>query len=316
MPLASLFRKNRTRPESVTAREDEPIPGGYILAHNKACNYEDFHHPTLVQVMRSLFLHDMLRFGETFPVGREDRYYWQSAVIARAFTDFRVLGPKAQILGVGAGNAPIVFWLTNKVRQVYAIDLYLRPGSAAAQQCATMMSEPDRHWPGSWNPRRLVVQHMDPLDLRYADESFDAVFAMHALDRYPTAEESQDALREMHRVLRPGGLLSLLLEFQSDGHVFPLGLPMRRLFHEKEVREEVIGSQEWTPVDAPDFGLSEHTRNAEQPAEADAEDIRRCVAAHGQLLWHEMNRSRYPFLSLRDGNRLSTCVHLALRKTG
>ena len=36
--------------------------------------------------------------------------------------------PDAEVLGVGAGNEPTVFWLTNHVRRVFATDLYLAEG--------------------------------------------------------------------------------------------------------------------------------------------------------------------------------------------
>jgi ubiquinone/menaquinone biosynthesis C-methylase UbiE len=310
MALASLFQKSRTRPQN-SADAGPPL---HTLVHNKACNQDDFRHPSLWGVIRGIFLHDQLRFGDAFPVHREDRHHWQAAMTARAMTEMGVLGPRSQILGVGAGNAPIVFWLTNKVGQIFATDLYLRDGSPAATLYQSMISEPARHWPGSWNPRRLVVQHMDPLELRYDDASFDGVFAIHVLERFSSEDDTAQALNEIYRVLKPGGLASLHLEFQSDGRVLAPGETTRRLIPEAEIRENFIAALPWVPVDSLDLGLSDATRKAEQEVASAEADVRRCVETHGQLLWHELTRDRYPFLTLRDGDRLSCCVHLALRK--
>ena len=82
--------------------------------------------------------------------------------LRRIFQDFAsalggALRPDADILGVGAGNGPTIFWLTSQVHLVFATDLYV--GQAAWQESAnaSMLTDPGIHWPGTWNPRRLVV---------------------------------------------------------------------------------------------------------------------------------------------------------------
>ena len=60
----------------------------------------------------------------------------------------------------GAGNEPTLFWLTNHVRRVFATDLYLADGLGGVGEHAHAASIPG-HWPSPWEPRRLVVQHMD-----------------------------------------------------------------------------------------------------------------------------------------------------------
>ena len=95
---------------------------------------------------------------------------------ALALEEAGVLRPDAEVLGVGAGNEPTLFWLTTKVGRVFASDLYLSEGweeSASAE----MMLDPGLSWPGPWDRRRLVVQHLDGRDLHHPDGSFDAVFS-------------------------------------------------------------------------------------------------------------------------------------------
>lgn len=64
-----------------------------------------------------------------------------------ALQDHGALHAQAEILGVGAGNEPTSFWLSNIVRRVFATDLY---GGTDWRESAseTMLIDPGRHWPG------------------------------------------------------------------------------------------------------------------------------------------------------------------------
>ena len=120
------------------------------------------------------------------------------------------------ISALAVDNEPTVFWLTNHVRRVFATDQYLAGGweESASQR---MLTEPGSAWEGPWNPRRLVVQHMDALDLRYEDDSFDAVFSSSSIEHFGTHEDVARSIREAHRVLKPGGVLTVSTELRLDG---------------------------------------------------------------------------------------------------
>jgi SAM-dependent methyltransferase len=308
MQLLSLLSFVRARRKARAAAAG----AGERLGHCKACNVEDFTRPELCQRVRDLFLHDLVRVGESFPAGREDRLYWRTAMTVRALADHDVLGPAAEVLGVGAGNEPALFWLTNRARRVFAADRYLEAGTRAADRSRGMLAEPERHWPGSWNRRRLVVQHMTPQDLRFADESFDAVLAPGSLDDCTDDADLGRALDEMHRVLKPGGVLSLTCELRLEGPP----AAGRRLFDAGEVSDLLAGGRRWTPLGTVDLSVSEATRQAEQPLAATLDEVRRHVERDGQLFWHERTGGPFPDLALRDGETLSVPAHLALRKKG
>src|SRR3546814_19579580 len=82
-----------------------------------------------------------------------------------------------------------------------------------------MLTEPGSAWEGEWNPRRLVVQHMDALDLRYEDDSFDAIFSSSSIEHFGTHADVARSIRQAHRVLKPGGVLSLSTELRIAGPV-------------------------------------------------------------------------------------------------
>lgn len=91
-----------------------------------------------------------------------------------------------RLLEVGCGRG----WLTRRVQQIapatYGIDV--NPKSIAHAVAP-----------------RLAV--MDAVDLHFDDEQFDKVYSFHAIEHIVDAD---DALREMHRVLIPGGRILLV----------------------------------------------------------------------------------------------------------
>src|SRR5205807_7520612 len=97
---------------------------------------------------------------------------WEIAMAVRTLRDLGALTPDAEVLGVGAGNEPTIFWLTRYVRRVFAIDLYVGSKHWKESANASMLTDPGRGCPFDWHPRRLVVQHMNALDLKYENESF------------------------------------------------------------------------------------------------------------------------------------------------
>ncbi len=309
MQLLGLLRYLRRRQGSHARRSPAVSPLGLC----KACNREDFTQSELRELVRTIFVHDRVRIGERFPEGCEDRLYWRTAMIAHTFAAHGLLRPTARLLGVGAGNEPALFWLTNRTGWVFAVDRYLEPGSRANTQCVTMLHDPDRHWPGSWNRRRLVVQHMKAEDLRFSDASFDGIFAVDALDSCREAHALERALEEMYRVLKPNGVLSLSLELRLQGGSSPTG---RRLFDEQGILKILASGPPFKVLGPVDWTVSESTRQAARPLGAVDQAINENLHRHGQLLWHERPADYPSALALREGDVLSVPVHLALRKSG
>jgi SAM-dependent methyltransferase len=100
----------------------------------------------------------------------------------------RYLAPREnqRLLEIGAGRG----WLTQRIQQ----------------------SVPDT-WGIDVNPRSIAhavtgqLSVMDATELHYDDEQFDHVFSFHAIEHITDAEQ---AVREMARVVRPGGRILLV----------------------------------------------------------------------------------------------------------
>src|SRR3954469_8879721 len=97
-------------------------------AHCKALSLEDFEDPEISGLISDVWRRGAERAGPEFPRGREHRKQWEAAMAIGALRDGGAVREDAEVLGVGAGFEPTIFWLTRHVRRVFATDLYLEPG--------------------------------------------------------------------------------------------------------------------------------------------------------------------------------------------
>lgn len=261
------------------------------------------------------WIHEMVPFGAAsfgpgFPAGHEYRKHWEVVQAGRALAATACIRPEAEILGVGAGNEPTIFWLTNHVRRVFATDLYLSEGWEESAN-ASMLIEPRTDWFGAWQPRRLVAQHMDGRHLRYDDNSFDGAFSSSSIEHFGDLTDVAAAVAEVFRVLRPGGVFSVSTELRLAGP--GPGLPGILMFDRAELDQAVIEAAPWELVGpvcwdepGPDHPVVSFARAA---AEVEAH-----MARHGELVWSQLDWPQYPHIVLAEGDLRWTSVHLTLRK--
>jgi SAM-dependent methyltransferase len=261
--------------------------------------------------MRDIFPHEVDRFGPAFPRGVEYRKHWEVAMAARALRDFGALGPASEILGVGAGNEPTLFWLTRHVRRVFATDLYLDPGDWGGSAGTGMLTDPERYWPSPWNPRRLVVQHMNALDLEFEDHSFQGIFSSSSIEHFGDLGDVRRAIGEMHRVLVAGGVLSLSTEFRLEGP--GPGLPGILMFNAQELADAVTSAAEWELSDL-DLRMDSESLGTQVRFADAAADVRSHIDLFGEILFHKLDWSTYPQIVLAQDPLVWTSIHLALKK--
>lgn len=150
--------------------------------------------------------------------GITSRKAWEIQMALGCLRDYGAVHPDAEILGVGAGAEGTIFHLSNEVRRVFATDLYLKPGIWKAHAPGDMLINPSRCANGiPHNPKRIVAQHADMLDLPYEDATFDGVFSSGSIEHVGDFEDVQQAIREMVRVTKPGGVISLSTEWRLSG---------------------------------------------------------------------------------------------------
>lgn len=228
------------------------------LPFNKVISVTDFDHPDLFGWMLAMFP-DLCAEGKTKPNGYH-RKWWENVMSLRAMAACGVLQPGARILGVGAGQEPLIWYLT-RYAEVHATDLYADAGVWSNICPPQMLTSPLK--PGyllwDYEPRRLVVQHMDALDLRYPDGYFDAIFSSSSIEHFsPSLDGIALAASQMGRVLKPGGLLTCSTEVQveaSNVHTIPHAF----VFDLEEIKHWIVEPSGCLPVDPLTYEVDEPT---------------------------------------------------------
>jgi SAM-dependent methyltransferase len=171
----------------------------------KLCDVADFDDPELLAMV-----------GEILPErdarAHIERKAWEFAMLALFLREMGRLHDGTEMLGVGAGDERIVFWLANRVGRVVATDIYGAGSFADREALASMLSDPRAHAPFPYREDRLEVERMDGRALAFPDASFDVVFSVSSIEHFGGPADIARAARELGRVLRPGGHAVIITE--------------------------------------------------------------------------------------------------------
>jgi SAM-dependent methyltransferase len=222
---------------------------------NKVLNIEDFDDPAFIATMREVL---------TLDPGKRIRgaKAWEITQTVRALRKAGVLRRDAEILGVGAGSEVTTFYLTNHVKRVFSTDLYA-DGVWTQVAPPAMLVNPGADLPAriKWDRQRLIVQHMDGRELHYPDETFDGIYSNGSVEHFGGGpDDAAKALREMGRVVKRGGIVTLSTEFRlRDPGGNKIGVPGAMLFTPEMIQKYLIGPSGLRPIDPVDYTVSPAT---------------------------------------------------------
>ena len=127
------------------------------------------------------------------------------------------LNRSSSALGVGVGWEPISFFLTRHVDEVVATDLYPEKGhwsrQGAKEGNPEILDDPDKYAPFPYEKDRVRFLRMDGKTLDFPDERFDLIWSCSSIEHFGGHEGSRRAMREIERVLKPGGVVCLITEY-------------------------------------------------------------------------------------------------------
>lgn len=106
--------------------------------------------------------------------------------------------PASNTLEVGAGTGRFTLPLLARGFSVTATDLNPAMLGELETKVAAL---------GDQGKRRCQIQVENVFQLSYPDASFDFVYSLHVIPRFLTWEDQRSALREIARVVKPGGRL-------------------------------------------------------------------------------------------------------------
>jgi SAM-dependent methyltransferase len=273
---------------------------------NKVCEIEDFLTPELHSLMQAWF---GLRkeHCSNWPIGWEDRKFWETCMTLLAVDTLIPTSSRTMALGVGAGIEATSFILSNSFRWVFVTDLYGK-GSWNQDAPGSMLVRPEKYAASlPTEPRRLVVQHMDARNLRFENGTFDLVYSCSAIEHFGTVEDIKIASREIGRVLKPGGLMSISTELCLSGSSQWLG-NSTMLLKPADIFDLIVKPSGCEMVDEPNFTPSQRTLMHETSFERAMGDLQQ----GGHRL--DITWSSYPHIVISTPDASWTSVQLTLRK--
>ena len=291
------------------------LTAGQTLNFNKVCEIEDFRHDELVPLIRDLCRHKLAYFDDAFPVGHEYNKDWEVAMAVRALEQLGALRPDATILGVAAGKEDTLFYLTSRARQVFATDRYLAPGAWGPLAPSVMMVAPERAAPYHFDPRRLVVQHMDARLLNFPNDTFDGIFSSGSIEHFGELEDIAAAAYEMGRVLKPGGVLSISTVIKvegPEGYGWP-GLTV--LMDAEQIERYIVEASGLDMVDELDLTISDATlATCQNLVRCQEEREARILSGGPKARFFDFAQWEFPHLVLAHEGYVFDSIHLALKK--
>ena len=179
-------------------REIRSHDGALSRQYVKLCDVRDFEDPELLEAIRDV--EPERELSKTV-----ERKAWEIGMLALFLRDVGRLGEETEVLAVGAGTEPTLFWLSNRVKRVVATDIYGEGDFAGREAVASMLEDPGAYAPYPYREDRLEVRHMDARELDFPDASFDAVYSLSSIEHFGSPADIARSAAEIGRVLRPGG---------------------------------------------------------------------------------------------------------------
>lgn len=166
-------------------------------------------------------------FGRALGLPQDEGWYhrkaWEWTQCIYGFERLGALGPATRALGVGAGHEIVLYYLANRTRLTVATDLYAGDfaGSPAEEADRAFLYEPEKFAPFSYYRDHLVGLPADGCNLPFRTGSFDVVYSLSSIEHFGGHERASQAMREMCRVLRPGGTACVATELVLEGGEHP-----------------------------------------------------------------------------------------------
>jgi SAM-dependent methyltransferase len=127
------------------------------------------------------------------------------------------------VLSVGAGHECVLYWLANHVGRVVATDLYegVWQSAGAKEGDEQVLESPEDYAPFDYRRDRLTFLRMDGRHLDFEDGAFDVAYSLSSIEHFGGLDGATQAMDEMTRVLKRGGILALATEYILSGPPHP-----------------------------------------------------------------------------------------------
>jgi SAM-dependent methyltransferase len=135
------------------------------------------------------------------------RKLWEFARATQALEHAGLLHDGSFGLSIAGGAERIAFYLANRIQRMVVTDIYGHGAFAAVEAQGDFLHSPERYAPYPYRHDHLKPLFMDALALRFPDHLFDFAVSFSSVEHFGGVKGALRAIREMGRVVRPGGLV-------------------------------------------------------------------------------------------------------------
>jgi SAM-dependent methyltransferase len=166
-------------------------------------------------------------YGRALGLPQDEGWYhrkaWEWTQCVYGLERLGALGPGRRAVGVGAGHECVLYYLANRTAVTVATDLYAGDfaTSPAEEADRAFLREPERFAPFVYYEDRLLGLPADGCALPLRSGSFDVAYSLSSIEHFGGHERASQAMREMCRVLRPGGVACVATELVMEGGPHP-----------------------------------------------------------------------------------------------
>ena len=159
------------------------------------------------------FARDLQVVPTTFQGMHRKAFEWVQTIYGANL--LKKMNSHSVVLGVGTGHEPIVYWMAKHCKKVYATDLFRGEWvhGGATEGDPSVLKKPEKYQPFEYPRERLTFLPMDGCHLAFKDSFFDLAFSLSSIEHFGGKDLSALAVREMERVLKPGGLAIIATEY-------------------------------------------------------------------------------------------------------
>lgn len=218
------------------------------------------------------------------------RKSWEYALCVHGLGKTANVSGEARAISVGAGYERPLYYFANRIKEMVATDLY---DNEMCEGKPSMLQNPDLYAPFPYRRDHLTVKRMGGTHLDYDSDTFDFAFSLSSIEHFGSKSNSRKSVEEMHRVLKPNGVMCLATELVLNDATHP------QFFTVGELDKFIFGVEGLELVGG-DLDLRISRSLFENPIELGA----------------GMPLEVSPHIVLQDGDVVWTSIMLFLKKTG
>ena len=195
---------------------------------NRLCSLEDWDNDEIRQILSELH--------KSNPPVIIHRKSWEFAMGILAMKRFNKLNMHSLAIGIGSGVEPILFYLANRVKHVYATDLYGELEGWSKQAPSTFLNNPKKYAPFPYKEDALTILRMDGTKLEFPSETFDIAFSFSSIEHFGGRNHSGSvkSMKEIERVLKKDGIAVIATEYIINDKEHP------EFFNRKTIYSDLI----------------------------------------------------------------------------